>query len=141
MSIYSINALPFAAAILPAITPTNLRYLIMAEGTGSLSEEMRELIQTSVREVLPSLLEDALASASRSPGTAGGEPSSRDTDGKHSYPTVLLQLTQNIDRLSKPTSSLIKFWGSVRMGRGGGNLTGIIISPPCQSVLIKNEWH
>ena len=37
-------------------------------------EEMRELIQTSVREVLPSLLEGALASASRSPGTAVGNP-------------------------------------------------------------------
>ena len=74
MSIYSINAFPFAAAILPAITPTNLRYLIMTEGTGSLLEEMRELIQTSVREVLPSLLEGALASASRSPGTAVGNP-------------------------------------------------------------------
>ena len=98
---------------------------------------MRELIQTSVREVLPSLLEGALASASRTPGTAGGEPSSRDTDGKHSYHTVLLQLTQNTVRLSKLTSSVIKFWVSVRMGPGG-HLTGIIIYPPCQSVLIMN---
>ena len=68
------------------------------------------------------------------------EPSSRDTDSKHSYHTVLLQLTQNTVRLSKLTSSVIKFWGSVRMGLGG-HLTSIIIYPPCQSVLINNEYN
>ena len=57
--------------------------IIMAEGTEShattLSEEMRQLIRTSVREVLPSLLEGAHTSTSR---TAEEGTTPRGDDGK-----------------------------------------------------------
>ena len=57
--------------------------IIMAEGTEShattLSEEMRQLIRTSVRKVLPSLLEGAHTSTAR---TAEEGTTPRGDDGK-----------------------------------------------------------